>query len=489
MKTISKSKYLSGLQCHKLFWHYYNAKALIPPPDQSTLHLFQQGHDVGALAKRLFPDGIEIGKGMINPSAVSRLSQAALIQRKPMFEAGFFHQIAFARADILAPVEGNLWDIVEVKSSTEVKDVNIHDLAFQRYVYEGAGLRIRRCILLLINNQYIRNGEIDIDQIFLREDVTDRVNEIFAGVPDRVQRLIPIIAREDCPEIEIGPQCHEPYLCPLKDHCWNFLPEHNVLSLYRMKKEKGFELIHNGICGILDLPADYEFSEKQQIQSDTLRTNTPKIDRDALCGFLDRLAYPLYFLDFETFSTAIPIFDGSCPYQNIPFQYSLHVIGATDEPPVHHGFLADGKTDPRPELMEKLQRLLGSSGSIIAYNASFEKNALKGVCETFGEYEGWYQSIEPRFLDLLEPFRSFAWYHPDQCGSASLKAVLPALTGRNYDHLEISEGGTASNEYLRVTFGRVEETERQRVRKNLEDYCRMDTEGMVDIINRLEALV
>jgi hypothetical protein len=182
------------------------------------------------------------------------------------------------------------------------------------------------------------------------------------------------------------------------------------------------------------------------------------------------------------------MYDDVRPYQVIPFQYSLHIQKSADEKPEHYSFLADGKKDPRPEMLKLLKELLGNSGSIIAYNSSFEKDKLADACATFIEYKDWFEGIQNRIVDLLSPFRAFDYYHPEQNGSASLKAVLPALTGKSYKGMEIADGGTASNEYLRVTFSDVDILDGQNVRDQLEKYCGLDTMAMVWIIEKLEIL-
>ncbi|MCK4922867.1 MAG: DUF2779 domain-containing protein, partial [Bacteroidales bacterium] len=210
--------------------------------------------------------------------------------------------------------------------------------------------------------------------------------------------------------------------------------------------------------------------------------------------FLDTLKHPLYFLDFETFNTAIPLYDGVRPYQQITFQFSLYVQDKPDGKLVHHSFLAEGKEDPRLMFLSSLQKVLGEKGSIIAYNQSFEIGRLKELAEAFTDYKKWIESILPRFIDLMVPFRKFYYYNPVQQGSASIKKVLPAITGKGYDDMEISEGGTASLEFLRITQGASDGTfpdnnEIKKVRENLEKYCALDTEGMVWIVNRLKELI
>jgi len=504
---ISKSKYLSGLQCHKLLWFQCNAKDQIPAVDAQTQAIFDQGHLVGELAKKLYPGGIEIAGAANDFGKILELSKEALSQRKPLFEAAFKsgmkasfngdrpqmkdafdRAIAYARADILNPVGKNDWEIVEVKSSTEVKDINLHDLALQRYAYEGAGLSITKCFILHINNEYVRKGEVEPTKLFTKKDVTKEVQALMKTVRPNLETMVDVIRQKRQPDIEIGLHCSDPYDCPLQELCWKFLPDHNPLTLYYFKKEKGFELIHDGHLDIRKLPSSVSLGDKQQIQIDALRSRKSHIDKEGIRDFLDQLEYPVYYLDFETFGTAIPLFDDVRPYEQIPFQFSLHIVEAQGKKPKHESFLADGASDPRPEILKRLKKLLGNEGSIVAYNAPFEKDKLNKASGIFEDYAKWYQVIEPRFVDLLTPFKSFYYYHPDQCGSASIKAVLPALTGKSYEGLDIAEGGTASLEFLRVTFGDVEEKERQKVRQDLETYCALDTEGMVLIVDEMERL-
>jgi hypothetical protein len=485
---LSKSKYLAGLQCSKLLWYYYNAKDEIPGPDAATQAIFDQGHLVGEYAKRLFPNGIEIKAEYNEIEKTLKESRGALQFRKPLFEAGFRYKDAFARTDVLNPVAEDAWDIIEVKSSTEVKDINLHDVALQLYVYKDAGLKIRQCWIYFINNQYIRKGDIEPEKLFSQKDITKEVEKLLPDVEKNLQMMVEVIQLAKYPDIQIGPQCSDPYDCPLLDNCWSFLPEHNVFTLTRIGK-KGFELLKDGISDIKDVPKSYPLTDKQLIQVEAIRSGRPTINKQGIQEFLQTLEYPLYFLDFETFMTAIPMFDNVRPYESIPFQYSLHILKSADGKPKHYSFLADGRIDPRPELLKLLKNLLGNSGSIIAYNAGFEKGKLANASVTFSEYKEWFEGIQNRIVDLLSPFRSFYYYHPQQNGSASLKAVLPALTGKSYEGMEISDGGTASNEYLRVTFGNVDEQEREHVREQLEMYCELDTLAMVWIMEKLRNLV
>lgn len=220
-----------------------------------------------------------------------------------------------------------------------------------------------------------------------------------------------------------------------------------------------------------------------------MKSSTPRVSRLAIRRFLQELKYPVHFLDFETFSMAIPPYDGLQPFQRVPFQFSLHIQPTPGAKLVHRGFLANGAADPRPDFMARLREAVAQEGSLVTYNAAFEKGVLKECANALPAFQPWGNSLESRFVDLLQPFRSFRYYHPEQHGSASMKAVLPALTGRGYEELAIRDGNTASREYLRVTFGHSEPTERNLVYRQLEEYCGVDTKGMWQIISALRELV
>jgi hypothetical protein len=485
---ISKSKFLQGLQCPKLIWSAYRAKHLFPEVCDALQAVFDQGHKVGSVAKQLFPNGIEIDTDPADFESAIRLTQKLLLARRPIFEATLSANGGYARADVLNPVGKNEWDIIEVKSTTSVKDTHIPDLAFQAWVFTQAGLKIRHCFLCHINNQFVQDGEIDPKKLFTLRDLTAEVAKFSHGIENQVANIGKTLRAAKCPEVQIGKHCDSPYTCALHDHCWSFVPPNNVLNLYDDKKGRGWDLLNRGVLRIADIPADYSLSAKQEIQRTVAMTGKPHAKTTQIQTFLKGLQYPLHFLDFETFSTAIPMFHGTRPYQQIPFQFSLHIVRHAGAEPEHRTFLAEGRNDPRSDFMHQLKSSIERSGSIVVFNASFEKSRMKECAEIMPQYASWVTAVNGRIVDLLNPFKAFNFYHPDQSGSASMKLVLPALTGRDYTTLEIQEGGVASREYLRVTFGEVSESERKRVRRALEKYCGQDTEGMIWIVDALRGV-
>ena len=488
--NISKSKFLLGLQCPKLLWSAFNAKNLFPEMDDALQAVFEQGHEVGSLAKRMFPNGVQIDADPADFEGAIQLTQEHLASRRPIFEATFSSNGGFARADILNPVGKDAWDIIEVKSTTALKEqVHVPDIAFQAHVLAAAGVKLRKCFLAHINHEFVRHGEIDPRMFFTLQDVTEIVSQFSRDVAGQIDVMKLVLETATQPETPIGLHCDQPYTCPLHERCWSFLPPQNVLELRDDKKGRRWDLLKKrNILRLSDIPADYPLTAKQQIQRATAITGKPHVKQKAIQTFLNNLEYPLHFLDFETFSTAIPIFEGTRPYEQIPFQFSLHVIHKAGMKPEHRKFLAEGRNDPRPEFMLQLKSAVEPSGSIVVFNAAFEKSRMKECAAVLPEYVNWVAAVNHRIVDLLNPFKAFNFYHPNQCGSASMKQVLPALTGKNYARMEIQEGGAASREFLRVTFGDVSESERKRVRRALDLYCGQDTEGMVWILDALKAV-
>ena len=477
---LSKSKYLCGLQCPLLLWVEFNDKKRIPSVGDSTQFRFDQGHLIGEYAKKLFPYGLNIPTSPF--MANIKLTKKLLKQEKVLFEPGFMVDNLYSRADFLVPVNGK-WDIIEVKSGTSVKDINIHDIAFQKYCYIKSGLKIRKCFLMFVNNEYVRNGDINVNELFVKQDISSEVDEAYIGIEKRIEKMFKIISSKEPLKI-LGLNCNSPYECSLKSECWDFLEDGNVFELC-MGGKKSFELFNSGVLKIKDIPDNFELTVKQQIQKECSLSGKPHISPLEIKDFLKTLNYPLYFLDFETIATAVPLFDGVRPYQPVPFQFSLHVV-QKDGSKKHFSFLSDGKSDPRKKFVSSLKKVLGSKGSIVVYNKSFESGILKALGLFFPEENKWVENVILRIVDLIIPFRNFSFYDNVQKGSASLKKVLPAVTGKDYNKLEIADGMTASLDFLRIIQGNVPDKEKEKIRKNLEKYCGLDTEGMVWIVDELK---
>lgn len=488
-KLLSKSKYLQGIQCPKLLWISVNDKKRLPEVDEAQQKLFDEGHIVGEYAKKLFSEGIDIPTEdfMGNLNQTKKL----LSENKPLFEPAFMIDRLYSRADILEPTKDG-WNIIEVKSSTEVKDVNIQDIAFQKYVYEKSGLKINKCFLLHINNQYVRQGEINPDELFTKEDVSLSIEEEIKLVPERVKLFLEIIDSKE-PDVKISDSCNKPYECAMKKACWSFLPKENsVFDLYRGGK-KSWELFEQNILAIKDIPSNTKLNDKQQIQRECEKNNKVHLNEKAINDFLKTLKYPLYFLDFETYQTAIPLYDGLKPYQQIPFQFSVHKIDEKGKK-THYSFIASGKKDPRKKFINAINKKLGTKGSVVVYNQMFEEGRLKEIGQFLPLEKEHVDKIIERMVDLLIPFRNFDYYDRKQEGSASIKYVLPALSDLSYKGMEIANGALASIKYAYVTHGdikgnKAKKDEIKKVRDDLKKYCGLDTEAMIVVLEKLREVL
>jgi len=476
------------MQCHKWLWIVINDKDRIPSPDKSAEHKFKTGDMIGVLATKVFKKGVDLSELDFKEN-IDR-TEESLKLRKPIFEAGFLVDGLYSRGDILLPVGKNEWDIIEVKSSTDVKDINVHDVAFQKYVYEKAGLKIRKCFLMHINSEYVRSGQIEPKELFIQADITDEVSTAMQGIEQRISEMFEVIKSKECPEFHVDDLQTIKYDNIAKDEFMASLPEGNVFDLYR-GGVKSRNLYKDGIILIKDIPDSQKLTDNQKIQKECAISGKVNINKDKLKKFLDGLKYPLYYLDFESINPAIPMFDNMSPYRQICFQYSLHVVKEEGAEAEHISFLADGLDNPIPKFLQSLKENLGDKGDIIVYNESFEKARLKEGAELFPEFEGIInENWLPRIKDLMKPFFNFHYYDPKQKGSYSIKFVLPVMSDLSYDRLKINNGMDASLEYERVMFGSdVSDEEKLKVREALEKYCELDTMAEIKIVEKLGEIV
>jgi hypothetical protein len=309
-------------------------------------------------------------------------------------------------------------------------------------------------------------------------------------VPDKVEGMLKTIAERTCPAVDIGPQCKTPYQCPLIEVCWKAVNARasSIFTLHGIHSKTAWSLYGEGILDNSEIGEAARLSRVQQLQIEAERSGIMHVDAAAVTAFLQELKYPLQFLDFESFQMAVPLLQGTRPYQQIPFQFSLHTVDGPNGQPRHCGWIWDGAGSPFEAMLAELRRSLGSEGSVVAYSASFETARLREAATACPAHFTWVASVADRVVDLLAPFRSFDVYHPDQHGSVSVKDVLPALTGDGYSGLAISDGGMAGRAYLAAMYGDPSDAERRKTLKDLEEYCGLDTLGMWKLVQVLARL-
>jgi len=483
---LTKSDYICGIQCLRWLWINKNDKERIPELTELDKARFEEGYIIEEYSKQLFPDLVDLSKFKFDEQVEKTKEHTK--KRVPLFQASFLHEDLYSRGDILLPVEDNKWDIIEVKSSTKAKKIHLEDLAFQKYIYEKAGLKIRKCFVLHVNKEYVKQGEINPKELLIMTEVTEKV-EAIEEVESRAMNMLDCINGE-CPDFQVDDLLTIEYENIAKDEFIESLPENNIFEFVRILKKKAVPLYKEGIIKMVDVPNWFKLNDKQKIQKMVAETKETYSNKQQIKYFLDNLQYPIYYFDFETIYSAVPRFDNSRPYQQIPFQFSLHIQDKPNGDLKHISFLAEGKEDPRPALLKALKNNLGEKGDILVYNQSFEKKVLKELAEFFPEYS---DLIENNFLqrikDLMEVFNKFYYYDQKQKGSVSIKYILPLLSDLKYDGIEIKKGDIASFEFSRVTYGDVPEEDRKKVRDALEKYCCLDTMAEVEIVKALGEIV
>jgi len=478
---LSKSKFLSGLQCHKRLYLEIHQPQLATPPDPGTQAILDMGTELGELARRRFAGGVLVTAGFRQREAA--LAQTAALLQDPtvpaIFEAALQHDGVLVRVDILERVstengEQRAWRLIEVKSSTRVKDVHLADLAIQSQVLLGSGLTLAATCLMHIDTGYFYGGgEVDLTALFAIEDLSEVVATRRQEVPTQLAAMKAALLESVPPNIEPDHHCQSPYECPFWAYCTKEKPARWIYHLPGAKQAVS-RLVQQGITTIDEIPEGTNLSLAQRRVKDNVEWISPKLE-----SVLRSVEYPVHHLDFETVMLAVPRFVSTRPYQSIPVQWSNHIEQESGEL-VHQEFLHGEATEPRKRWAEALIESLGEKGSIVVYSA-YEEAMMKQLVEAFPEFRSAFKTILKRLWDL-HPVIKEHYYHPAFQGSYSIKSVLPAmLPSMGYDDLAIREGGQAASEYYRMVFVETDWIERSTIREALVQYCARDTMAMVEL--------
>ena len=485
---LSKSKFVAGHQCLKRLFLQIHEPGLAGEASESTQAVMERGHEVGRWAQKMFPGGLLIEAGHEElGKAIEQTERAVAMKHLPaVFEATFVHDRILARVDILERLPGDRWRLIEVKSSTSLKDYYLFDVAIQRFILEGRGMKVVPCLIHL-NREYIYDGkQYDLKKLFVIRDVTDQTKAIEQEVKDLIREERKALARATPPDIEPGSQCTSPFTCEFYDHCNKSLPVDHIQNLPGISESKLEKLAATGIGAIGDIPKDFPLTDRQKRAWECAKTGKPWFGK-GLNEALAELSYPLCFMDFETLGVALPRYAGMRPYDQIPFLWSVHVQRKPGADLEHFEFLPEEDADPRLAFVKALYPVVGKKGSIIVYNSGFESGRLESLAQWFPKYRDAITNIQERLWDLL-PVMQTNVYHSAFCGSFSLKRVLPALVPEmSYDGMEVAEGSDAGLAWEKMVHSDIESAERNRLREALLAYCRQDTLAMVRLLDALRA--
>jgi len=472
--TLTKTNYLKFLACPNEFWLAHH-KPLLAVQEETLEyeHLRQQGYAVQKLVREmtLFRN--------VDPE-----------RYQVDFERAFTTADLFAKSDavITDKITGEL-KIYEIKSSSRVKDEHIDDVAFQKTVAELNGFTVAGCFVITANSEYIRRGEIVPDELFTVNDVSAVVDTKIAETSVRIADAVKYLTTEPMPNLT--EYCDGNKLdCSFIKHHFPDLPEYTVFDIAYLKHDKRRRLLNDGIIAITDVPDDFVLSAKQKIQVSAAKSGEIIIDKAEIASRVGSWEYPLHFLDYETFSYAIPHFDGVRPFQQMCFQYSLHTIAEAGGEIKHSHFLSKGDDDPPHAMAAHLsQAMEGGIGTVFVWYEPFEKGRNKEMSVMYPEFAAFFEEVNIKTYDLMKIFSDNLYIHPEFKGRTSIKKVLPVLCPQlSYAGLGIGDGMTASISWFHMATKRHDDARCQEIFDDLRTYCHLDTMAMVEIFNFLRML-
>ncbi len=464
---ITKTDFLYFLDTPMHLWASKHG-LIEKPPSLYDQHLMRQGKEVERLAREFIE------------TQLLAETKTEIIHEKTFIDGHFQ-----ARVDTLSrdPTDGTI-DIYEIKSSTSVKKEDQFDVAFQRLVCE-ANANVRDVFIVILNKNYIRQGELDLAGLFTIVNMNEKINERAKEVAVKREEAWRVAS---LPTPEGIQTCTKQQNCPCPALCHGDLPAYPIYDIPRLYSDKANDLKSRGILSIHNIPDGYSLSSRQDRQVAAVKSGEPFIDTPAIIDGLSKLSYPLSFLDYETYSPAVPLYDGYKPYQHIVFQYSLHVIESPESKPEHRELLLTDEGDPGIKLAEYLSSHIPRKGAVIVWNKPFEAGRNSAMAERYPAYSDVLVDINSRLYDLMKIFSKGLYIHPDFHGSASIKNVLPVLVpkfGQNYAELNVSSGDEAMLAWAEIVLGQIPAEQVQHLRKDLLAYCKLDTLAMIKILEAL----
>jgi len=495
---LTKTDYLIYKDCAKNAWLKVHKPDIYFAKPLSTFDqgIIETGNEVDALARELFPNGVLISDRDDFKGTMKLIKDNTPVIYQPVFETDLYKVIS----DILVwNNSSKFYDLYEVKASNSGEDKKVkdklysYDIAFQYLVLKNLNIPLGRLFLIRFNNEYVRGIDLDIEKLFLKEDFTDKVLEVVPTVEEEIKIAQEFLASETEP---FGPcKC---ITRGRSSHCTTFaysnpqVPEYSVHDISRigMSKTKLAELVDGNIFLIDDVPEDFPLSEKQKNQ--VLATQLKKIfiEKKEISEFLSDIKLPISFLDYETFAAGIPRFPGFSPFNQITFQFSLHILKDKNKEPEHTEFIFTENKNPDEAFIEALMKSLPSSGSIIVWNKSFEMGRNKDLAKRNPEYKTFLEEVNHRMIDLMDIFSNQFFIHPEFKGKTSIKYILPVLAPElSYKALDIKEGATASDTWNKIVNGEFSKEETVEKTEHLKTYCKLDTYAMYAIWNYLEGVI
>jgi len=469
---LTKSNFLTFLDSPLHLWAEVNHKLEDKKLSVYEQLIAKQGYEVENLAKKF-----------LEQKVTTDYPADSTIDFQHILTDGNYE----SRIDALVhDTANNTYDLYEIKSSTKIDKQNKYDVTFQHLIGK-ATLPINKTYLVHVNRDYVKNGELDLNEFFVIEDMSEVIAKLEDEVFARRAKALQLIENLSPPNDD---HCYKVKTCPCLQLCHPNLSDYSVYDLSWWKKGQYEKLVAKGYQNLNEISESEELNPKQILQIRSIKNNQPIIDDEGIQRELGNLTFPLYFLDYETYGPAVPIHDGYKPYQHITFQYSLHVMESADDKELkHYEFIADDRNEPSKQLVEELLKVIGKEGSIIVWNKSFEKKRNEELALLQPMYAEELEQINERVYDLMDIFKKGLYVDYRFHGSASIKKVLPVLVPElSYDELEIGEGATAMTKWWEMVSENISDGEKEKIKQNLLKYCELDTKAMEEIWGRLRKL-
>ncbi len=483
---LSKSSFIKSVQCLKSLYLYKNHYALKDPVSKERQAVFNRGNNIGVLARNLFPGGVDV-----SPESVAKYGESVARTRElieagvtVIYEAAFIYEGVLVALDILVKKD-NKWLAYEVKSSARISSVYVMDACLQYYVIRNVLPELEDIFIVNINPGYVLNGELKLESLFKMTSVKTDALKNLPFFEDRIARAREVLNMNTMPDVAISEHCFSPYPCDFIGTCWKKIPENSVFELSGISKSRQCEWYKRGYEKISDLPDDVEAGDFVKLQIQAFKKGTALIKSREIRDFYSKISFPVCFLDIEVAMPVVPLYEGTQPFQQIPFLFSVHELSGYGGIARHSAFIGEVYEDPRKAFARELIESTGNCGTVLVFDEQLEKTVIHRLAKDFPEYKTALEILSAKIIDFAYPFQQQWYYNPEMKGSFSLKTIFPALCqDQSFGQLTINSGVQAMYAWLEI----LEEKDlfrTQEIKEHLLKYCETDTYALMKVFEKL----
>ena len=484
---ISKSVFYRANRCSKFLFLNFHSPELKDPFPEDRKVLMRKSSEIKKLGEQLFPGGIKIYKADQALEESAAITQQKILESfDVLYDAVFVYNKLAVTVDVLKKESGG-WVTFEIKNSVRLSPIYIKDLKLVHYVLAHTLSDLIDIRVLTINPDYILKERINYSLFFNTHSVFSQVKSNPKEIEDQLELISQILSSNQEPQVSIGRHCTSPFDCEFLNHCWGDFPDNSVLRISSIPIQDRLELWKKGQQSIHQIEDVNAFASnvKNQIISNLEGKEIVNLEKINLLE--KKIKYPVLLFDMEFFSSAVPIIEGTKPFEQIPFAFTSFLVNEKNEILQEKVFVATPSLNTEEEIVIQLKDLLASCSSVMIYDKGMEMSWVRKL-KKLRKHSDFIQNWNKPVIDLYEPIRKGYYYHPEMKGKYSIKQVYQAVFGKDLFENNLISSGLLATYYYQTLFTETDSKLFEEIMHSLREYSKSDVEALFQFWRYLKEL-